>query len=141
MTDYKRVFLDTAPVIYYLQKDTTYFERAKKYFYSLRLAGAAFVSSDITIAEYCVFPYRSGNEALLRALDGFFQAAQIEIIHTSSLIAKEAARIRAEYQGFKAMDSLQLAMATNSGCDLFLTNDKQLQRFKEIKCLMVEDLP
>ena len=140
MTESKRVFLDTASVIYYLQKDAMYFEQVKNYFYSLRLSGATFVSSDIMIAEYCVLPYRMKNDALLCALDGFIQAAQIEIVHTSGHIAKNAARIRAEYPGFKAMDSLQLATAMQSECDWFLTNDKQLQRFKEIKCLLVDDL-
>ena len=55
-------------------------------------------------------------------------------------IAKKAAQIRAEYKGFKAMDALQLAAACLSGCDLFLTNDKQLRQFKEMKCITVEEL-
>ena len=38
------------------------------------------------------------------------------------------------------MNDLQLAVACLSGCDLFLINDKQLKRFKEIKCLAVEEL-
>ena len=47
--------------------------------------------------------------------------------------------IRAQYKHFKAMDSLQLATAIESGCDLFLTNDNQLKQFSEIKCVTVED--
>lgn len=48
--------------------------------------------------------------------------------------------IKTEYKGFKGMDALQLAAACLSGCDLFLTNDKQLKQFKEIKCLTVSTL-
>ena len=55
-------------------------------------------------------------------------------------IAEKAAQIRAEYRGFKSMDALQLASACLSGCDLFLTNDKQLRQFKELKCITVEEL-
>ena len=29
MTEFKRVFLDTAPIIYYLQRDEMYFEKMK----------------------------------------------------------------------------------------------------------------
>ena len=47
--------------------------------------------------------------------------------------------IRAEYGYFKAMDALQLASACIHGCDLFLTNDKQLKQFKEIPCVTVEE--
>ena len=53
---------------------------------------------------------------------------------------KKAAQIRAEYKAFKAMDALRLAVACITGCDLFLTNDKQLRRFGEIKCITVEEL-
>ncbi len=38
------------------------------------------------------------------------------------------------------MDALQLATACLSGCDLFLTNDKQLKQLKEINCITVEEL-
>ncbi len=38
------------------------------------------------------------------------------------------------------MDALQLAAACLSKCDLFLTNDKQLRRFKAIKCITVDEL-
>lgn len=64
----------------------------------------------------------------------------LEIVEINQEIARKAAQIRAEYKGFKAMDALQLAVACLSGCDLFLTNDKQLKQFKEIKCIIVEEL-
>lgn len=54
-------------------------------------------------------------------------------------IAGKAAQIRAEYRNFRAMDSLQLAAAVCSGCDVFLTNDKQLRRFGEMNCVTVEE--
>ena len=38
------------------------------------------------------------------------------------------------------MDAIQLATACIMGCDLFLTNDKQLKQFKEIKCIVVDEL-
>ena len=54
-------------------------------------------------------------------------------------IATKAAAIRAQYKDFKAMDALQLATAVISGCDVFLTNDKQLHQFKEVNCVTVEE--
>lgn len=64
----------------------------------------------------------------------------MEIIEINQEIAKKAAQIRAEYKGFKAMDALQLSIASMSKCDLFLTNDKQLKQFREIECLTVGEL-
>ena len=37
------------------------------------------------------------------------------------------------------MDALQLASACTQGCDLFLTNDKQLRQFKELLCVTVDE--
>ena len=70
MTEFKRVFLDTSPVIYYLQQDLLYFERTKNIFITLSMSGAEFVLSDITIAEYCVFPFRNKNYRLVEELKG-----------------------------------------------------------------------
>ena len=98
----------------------------------------SFVSSDITIAEYCVRPYKSNNLLLIHALEGFMRDARIEIVHISWKIATRAAHIRAEYSSFKAMDSLQIATAIESRCDLFLTNDKQLRQFEGMKCVTLD---
>ena len=38
------------------------------------------------------------------------------------------------------MDALQLAVALYTKCDLFLTNDKQLRQFKDIRCITVDEL-
>ena len=68
------------------------------------------------------------------------EITNMEIIEINQEIAKKAAQIRAEYKGFKAMDALQLSIASMSKCDLFLTNDKQLKQFREIECLTVGEL-
>lgn len=68
------------------------------------------------------------------------QTMNIEIVNVDQEIAKKAAQIRAEYKGFKAVDAFQVAAASLAGCDLFLTNDKQLRQFAEIKCITVGEL-
>ena len=91
MTDFKRVFLDTAPIIYYLQRDEMYFEKMKAILIEFQKRKIELVSSDVTIAEYCVFPYKTGNQKLVEDFDNFIQAAGVEIIHTSERIAKKSA--------------------------------------------------
>jgi len=99
-----------------------------------------FVTSVITIEEYFVFPYRNNNYSLIDMFNRLVATTNMEIIEISHEIAEKAAQIRAEYRGFKAMDAIQLAVACFEGCDLFLTNDKQLRQFKEIKCITVDEL-
>ena len=140
MTELKRVFLDTSPIIYYLQRDEIYFEKMKRIFIELRKNRVELISSDISIAEYCVFPYRTNRMQLVEDFDKFLQVASVDIVHTSDWIAKKSAKIRAKYIAFKTMDSLQLAFALSKDCDLFLTNDKQLRQFDEIKCVVIDEL-
>ena len=83
-------------------------------------------------------PYRMKDEKAIQSFWAFVQDAEVDVRPVDMKIALKAAEIRAEYK-FKAMDSLQLATACMSGCDLFLTNDKQLKQFKEISCVTVEE--
>lgn len=143
MTDYKRVFVDTAPFIYFIEKDDNnpqYYEKVKSFFKYGYDNDKKFVSSVITIEEYFVFPYRNKEYSFISMFNRIVATTGMEIVEINQEIAKKAAQIRAEYKRFKAMDTLQLATAYLTGCDLFLTNDKQLRQFKEIKCITVDDL-
>lgn len=140
MTVYKSIFLDTAPVIYYLQNDERYFDRIKPFFRSLHISRAKFFVSDITIEEYLVYPYRINADELVGDFFDFLKFGKMTVLHINSDIACEAAKIRAKYKGFKAMDAFQLAMAKSENIELFLTNDKQLLQFKEMNCKIVDEL-
>ena len=72
--------------------------------------------------------------------EAFILDAHITISSLTTDVAKFAAQIRAKYSGIKSMDALQLASAIFSGCDVFLTNDKQLRQVEEIPVLLVDDL-
>lgn len=143
MIGFKKVFVDTAPFIYFIEKDSNnpqYYEKVKVFFKYGYDSDKRFVSSVITMEEYFVFPYRNKAYSLIDMFNRLVATTDMEIVEINQEIAKKAAQIRAEYKGFKAMDALQLATACLSGCDLFLTNDKQLKQFKEIKCITVEEL-
>ena len=143
MTDYKKVFVDTAPFIYFIEKDSNnaqYYEKVKGFFSAGYDADKKFVTSVITMEEYFVFPYRTKAYSFIDMFHRLIETTDMEIIEVDQEIAKKAAQIRAEYKGFKAMDAIQLAIACLTKCDLFLTNDKQLRQFKEIKCITVDEL-
>lgn len=143
MTDYKKVFVDTAPFIYFIEKDVNnpqYHDKVKNFFMGGYENNKEFVTSVITMEEYFVFPYRNNNHSYIDMFNRLVATTNMEITEISQEIAKKAAQIRAEYKGFKGMDALQLAVAYFEGCDLFLTNDKQLRQFKDIKCVTVDEL-
>ena len=137
MTDSK-VFLDTSPLIYLLDDDANFGEKTKAILSSLSEQEATFVTSVITCTEYLVVPYRNGNRLRIEAFWELIADYPIILYPITQQIATKAAEIRSQYR-FKAMDSLQLAVACIEGCSMFLTNDKQLCQFREISCVTVEE--
>ena len=143
MTDCKKVFLDTAPFIYYIegkQEHPEYYGKMKAFVKDSYEKDIDLLTSVVAIEEYLVFPYRNNNEVLVNTFERLIETLGVDVIHIDEEIAKKAAKIRAEYKAFKGMDALQLAAACVKKCDLFLTNDHQLRQFKEIRCITVEDL-
>lgn len=140
MTEYKKVFLDTAPLIYYLENNPVYHEYVKGFLCHCFQNGWSVITSAITVEEYCVYPYRNHDMKLIEKFQKFLQDMEISVIPIDRGVAKEAAKIRARFSEFKAMEALQLAVANISKCDIFLTNDRQLRQFTGIKCVLVDEL-
>ena len=131
MTDSKKIFLDTAPFVYYLEDNELYSSKMKKFWKVYE--DCDYITSAVTITEYLTYPYQQNNLKQINAFYDFIDGMDIEIKSINKVIAEKAAQIRAEYKSFKTMDALQLATACITRCDLFLTNDKQLRQFKEIR--------
>lgn len=138
MTDFRKLYLDTAPLIYFLEEESLENMKMRQIFLSLSGQINQVVLSTITCMEYLVKPYRMKDDKAIRSFWAFVEEDEVDVRPVDMAIALKAAEIRAEYK-FKAMDSLQLATACKNGCELFLTNDKQLKQFTEIKCVTVEE--
>ena len=137
MMKVERVFIDTAPVIYYTQKDKNFYKKTVDILKNFQHCQLVF--SDITLAESCVYPCRENNFEWLNNLDNFIKKFTVEFIHTSNEIAIKSALIRAKFRSFHPFDSIQLATAVIGDCDLFFTNDKRLKKFDEINCVTLDD--
>lgn len=140
MTEFKRVFVDTAPIIYYLEDNALYVEALRNFFTKCLNENIQIVTSAITIEEYLVFPYESGKMEFADNFKSFIAYMNIEIVDIDANIAEQGAKVRGKYKHFKAMDALQIAAAIISGCDIFFTNDKQLRQETELPCLTIDDL-
>ena len=137
MTGISKLFLDTAPLVYYLDDDERYADSVEDYLYSALRAGVEVFTSVITATEYLTYPYKTGNLEKVVVFFDFLNYTGIPLVPIDAVVAQKAAQIRAEYRHFKTMDALQLASACVHGCDVFLTNDKQLRQFAEIRCVVL----
>ena len=140
MTEFKKVFIDTAPFIYYLENSNQYFDKMIQFFTNCCEKEIEIVTSVITVEEYLVYPYADKKTELIENFDKFIAYMKIKVVPIDEEIAKQGAKIRAKYKNFKAMDALQIATAIKSDCDVFFTNDKQLRQEKELPCITMDDL-
>jgi predicted nucleic acid-binding protein len=133
-----RLFLDTAPVVYFVEQNPEFIARVEPIFDRLDLDIIGVVSA-ITLAECLVFPIKRGFIDIEKAFEEVFNSNQVEFVATDRKIANLAARIRANYN-FQLPDSIQIATAIVSGCDAFLTNDIALRKVTEIRAIVVSEL-
>ena len=135
----KRLFLDTAPVIYYIEGDTNYLAHADLVFNALDSLELSAVTSPITLAECLIVPLRNADENVRKAfLDLILGSQNIHFHPSDKAVALKAAELRAKYN-LTLTDAFQIATAIVAECDSFLTNDIALKRVKELHIVVLDD--
>ena len=136
----RRLFLDTVPIIYYVENHPNYYELTQVIFDGIDEGLLLGVTSPISLSECLVYPYKLGLIALAQdfiylIVDG----ENINFVLIDEDIGNLAAQMRARYN-LSLTDSLQIATAIQSNCDAFLTNDLQLKRVNELSILGISEL-
>ncbi|NJK51597.1 MAG: PIN domain-containing protein [Leptolyngbyaceae cyanobacterium SU_3_3] len=135
-----RLFLDTAPVIYYIERNPQYWAVVSHVFRVADAAGITFITSPITLAECLVMPYRRGLSRLQQDFTELITSGeQTVFVPISAAVGQQAAELRTEYS-FTLPDALQIAVALTAGCEAFLTNDHQLTRVTQLRALVIDEL-
>jgi predicted nucleic acid-binding protein len=135
----KRLFLDTAPVIYYIEGDPNYLAHADLVFNALDSLELSAVTSPITLAECLIVPLRNADENVRKAfLDLILGSQNIHFHPSDEAVALKAAELRAKYN-LTLTDAFQIATAIVAECDSFLTNDIALKRVKELHIVVLDD--
>jgi len=138
--DNKTVFLDTSPLIYYIEENKNYIKVLDKLFTANAQNMFQFSTSVLTLMEILVQPIRTNSSELVKEYENILcNSKTIDVYDFNIEIAKIAAKIRAQYS-FKTPDSIQLATAISSNSDYFLTNDKQLKSFKEVEIIILDEI-
>ncbi len=135
-----RVYLDTAPIIYFLEKNPQWYEKIEVFLYKGIQEEFQFVTSVITNIEYLVVPTRDLNLLAINNYWNFLRSLDIKVLPIDKEIAEVAVKLRAKYAGIKTADAIQLAASLHVNCDIFLSNDKQLLQVKEVPVKLVDQL-
>ena len=134
-----KVFIDTAPFIYFFEGDYDLSIKSRDILLQLLNGDFDIYTSYITEVEMKVLPQRNKQINKLVTMDNFFDEFAINKLHVGIREYKTALDIRAEYSFIKLIDAFQLSLALNAKCDYFLTNDKELKKFKQIKVVLIEE--
>lgn len=132
------MFLDTAPVIYEVERNPNFIDIVDPIFDRLD-ADITAVISPITLSECLVGPKKLGLSDLEDTYLRLLTREDVIFVDSTLSIAQTAARIRSQYQ-FQLADSFQIATALEMHCDAFLTNDNQLKQTDELKVIVISEL-
>lgn len=122
-----RIYFDSVAMIYLEERVEPWLSRIQT---KLSVPDVRVVYSDLVWMECRVKPIRLRDANLLADCDTVFANSELTSINFS--VFDRATQIRANHR-FRTPDSIHLAAAVNSGCDVFLTNDQQLAPFPDVR--------
>ncbi|KGF73830.1 twitching motility protein PilT [Neosynechococcus sphagnicola sy1] len=134
-----RLFLDTAPVIYQVERIPHFMDVIDPIFDRLD-RDITSVISPVTLAECLGAAIRLNLVTLEQTYLNLLDRKDVIFVETTLAIARETARIRFKYNFLQLADALQVATALQSGCEAFLTNNAQLKQVKELRMLVVKEM-
>jgi len=135
----KKVCIDTAPFIYYMEQHPHYGAIVKPIFKNIETGKIEAITTSITLLEVLVHPYRSGNEKLAgQYKDILLNAEGLTTFEVTHEIAENAAKLRSKYV-IRTPDAIQISTAILNNADVFLTNDEALKKISEINVASLND--
>ena len=134
------VFLDTAPLIYFIEGHTVFQSPLERFFSAFERGDFSILTSTLTIIEVLVKPLQMDRVDLVRQYKEILSSASgIEIMEMTLAVAYRAAELRAKY-GLRTPDSIQVGTALEYGARYFLTNDLRLKTVTEINIIRPQEL-
>ena len=96
------------------------------------------VTSELSILETLVIPYRNGDAQQIGRFVSFFEFEELVKTQVSQPVLRHAARLRAVHLRLKTPDAIHLATAAEDQCDVILTNDFALRGIGDVLVMTVE---
>ena len=136
----QRLYLDTAPLIYYFEEYSSYISKMDRIFDLIATTPVVTFSAVHILTEVMVKPLQTGNHELAQEYrDILVNSDAHTLVSITAPIAESAADLRARYN-LRTPDALHVATAISIGCDALLTNDAQLKRVQELPILVLDEL-
>lgn len=90
-------------------------------------------TSELTLAELVVQPYREGNNDLVQLYDDWINpGGWLNVRQVNRSVLWHAAMVRQHYHRIKLPDAIHIATAVEMGCSHILTGDKRIPEEIEV---------
>ena len=134
------IALDTSLFIYFIEEHPGWIDVVDAIFALTVQGHRQLVTSELTLSECLVVPYRLGDSYLAERYEALLTRARgLSMIPIARRNLRAAARLRAAY-GLKTPDAIQIAAALEGQCSCFVTNDRRLPNIPELKIFQLSDL-
>ena len=135
----KRVYFDTNIVIYLVEGLEACREIIKAITELLETYACKAVTSELTLCEALIQPYKIKSQKGLALYRSFLEESGVfNLITTDRSIFIASASVSAKTR-MKVPDSIHVATAAASECDVFLTNDQHIKTPATIKKILLSD--
>jgi len=140
LDEVKTIFLDTAPVIYFIEAHDQFGPLVKQVVELMNENRIQAFTSVLALSEVLPKPVETGNDELAEKFKAYLKnGPNLTLLPITEIIGETAGVLRGKYPHLKTVDAVQIAAALDANTDAFLTNDKKLSGIKEIKILVLSN--
>jgi len=134
-----RVCIDTAPIIYFIEKNPKYLGVLKPVFLEIDTGRIEAITSTITLLEVLVHPFRTKNDILAEKYrDILLYSGGLTTFEIFNEVSEMSSKLRAKYS-IRTPDAIQIAVGLLYRASKFLTNDSALKKVSDIDVLVLDD--
>ena len=131
------IAIDTAIFIYFIEERPLFLPHILPLFTEADQGRRTLVTSELTLLEVLVVPYRVGNRQLAERYERLLTGSRgIRLIGLSRDQLRGAALVRAT-SGVRTPDALQIAAALGAGCRTLVTNDRRLPHIAGLRVVQL----
>jgi len=133
------VGLDTVIFVHFIEEHPRFLPLLEPVFVAIDAGVLDGVTSDVTLFETLVGPYRAGDIPLAERYEAILTGSRgIRLVELRRSVIRAAAQLRAGLR-IKTPDAIQLAAALVSDCAVYLTNDRDLPPVPGLRILQLHD--
>ncbi len=135
-----RVYIDTQSLIYTIEHNSRYEPTLLPLWAAVSSGAVDLVTSELTMMESLVGPYKTGDTAVEMAYEQFFASSVVTLFPITRDILRSAARLRVAVAKLRTPDAIHAATAFAAGVSLFVTNDPAFLRVPGLTVELLDDV-